>query len=105
MLQVIIKERMNNTINEELFEIIELLRNGAIISGDDMYTNLYRIRCLEQVYHRICSNNVCGKLFEQGILNNQGSWNRKWQNLLDITPLHTKTYIRPEFSGVRPHIP
>ena len=33
---------MNHTFNEEIFEIIELLRNGSTVTGDDRHTNLYR---------------------------------------------------------------
>ena len=93
---------MNHTLNQELFEIMELLRNGSTISGDDRYTNLYRTRCLEQVFYRMCSNRVSGKLFENGVLSTDGDWDTKWKYLLDTSALHHKNYIRPEFSGIQP---
>ena len=44
------------TIYDDIYEHIELLRNGAIVSSDDPVVNLFRQRCLEQAFFRFTTD-------------------------------------------------
>ena len=70
--------------NEDIYEIMDLLRNGAIATGNDYVTNIYRQRCLGQEYFRLCNENLVSKLFEKNIIHNGGQWEKKWSSLLGI---------------------
>ena len=82
---------MPRIIQDDVFEIIELLRNGAMISGNDHYTNYYRTRCLEQAYFRIVQD-LSQALIDAKLL----TLSAKLVNLLDVNVLYQKNAIQPE---------
>ena len=86
--------------NKEFFEIVELLRNGALITGDCAQTNLYRQRCLELALHALCTS-LIPALMAKGVLKETN----RLDNLIDIGSLHQKQCIRPEHSGAVPAFP
>jgi hypothetical protein len=83
----------NSSLNNELFDIVELLRNGACITGDDKETNLYRHRCLQQAYHRFTHMNIMEKLVESKLLYTSDDWQYRWSSLLNLEALHQTTAI------------
>ena len=87
-------------LNREFFEMLELLRNGAVITGDCVHTNLYRQRCLEHALHALCTSLVPA-LIAKGILKETD----RLANLIDVGVLHQKQCIRPEHSGAIPAFP
>lgn len=84
-------------IDAHIFDVIELIRNGAIVSGDDTQVNLFRQRCLEFAYHKLCTN-VIPRMVEDGMLTNTN----RLENLTDRDVLLQKNLIRPELTQVRP---
>jgi hypothetical protein len=82
------------------FDVIELMRNAAIVSGDCYQTNAYRQRCIEKAYHEMCLDLV-PRLLELGVLKPSTTLS----NLVDTSALHQKHLIRPEHSGARPAFP
>ena len=81
----------------ELFDVVELVRNGAIVTGNDMQTNLYRQRCLEFGYHKMCTT-LIPELLKLGTLKST----ERLENLVDTAVLHQKNCIRPELTQQRP---
>jgi hypothetical protein len=46
----------------KIYTLIENLRNGAMISGNEPYTQAYRQRCLEQAYvEMVDCENILGE--------------------------------------------
>jgi hypothetical protein len=86
---------LHMAIDAHIFEVVELIRNGAIISGDNMQSNLFRQRCLEFAYHKL-STNVIPRMIEDGTLSN----NDKLENLTDVNVLLQKNVIRPELAQI-----
>lgn len=88
-------------INEnEIFELVELLRNGALVTGSGSHTQLYRQRCLESAYHMLCTG-IVPEMIGYGLVKS----NARWESILDVGALFQKGSIRPEMSGARPAFP
>jgi hypothetical protein len=92
--------RIQMNFDEEFFDVLELLRNGALITGDCLQTNLYRQRCLEHALHTL-STSIVPALLAKGVL----TANNRLENLIDIGCLHQKQCIRPKLSGAIPAFP
>lgn len=83
---------------EAIYETIEILRNGAMITGQDTYTYLYRQRCLERAYLNMCQILVPEFIRQEWIKENT---NNRIACLTDVSVLDFKALIRPEDSGQR----
>lgn len=85
------KVSMPSTIvQSELMAILELLRNGAIISGVDDYTAKYRQVCLEQAYRR-ASETLVPALVAYGVV----LTDQRLENVIDISAMYQKFLISP----------
>lgn len=81
------------TAEEELSDVIELLRNGAIVAGNDNFTNSYRTRCLEQAYfHDIVPFLLESKLLDPSL---------KLENLIDLNAM----YQKQRYVQIYQHVP
>lgn len=80
-------------IHKQLFELIELLRNGCIIVGDDSKTQMYRKYCLEKAYWKICIE-IAPELISRNILED----NQELMNIIDISAMKQQSLIRPDLS-------
>lgn len=78
---------------KDVFEALEILRNGAAVTGDGQHTNLFRQRCLELVFHRMCTN-VVPDLIAKGLVQQTV----EWDNLLDVSVLFQNQCVRPELA-------
>ena len=81
------------TIHDEIFEITEIIKNGAIISGNDSIVNAFRQRCLEQAFKRL-TEDVIPELISRNIMRDS----QPVKVLFDRTPVEQKYAIRPELS-------
>lgn len=78
---------------EDVFEALEILRNGAAVTGDEQHANLFRQRCLELAFHRMCTS-VVPDLIAKGLLQRRV----EWDNLLDVSILFQNQCIRPDLA-------
>ena len=78
-------------IQKQMFEFIEIIRNGAIIAGDTSITNAYRQACIEHAYWRLCRN-IAPELLAHGLIEDTN----EVKNLLDIGALYQQGLIRPD---------
>lgn len=85
------------SIDKTVFEILELLRNGAGVCGDHAVSNQFRQKCIEHAYHEACLVLV-PLLVNANVIKTSV----KLENLVDIGPMLQKFVIRPELTGVAP---
>jgi len=84
---------MSSTIYNDIFEHIELLRNGAIVSSNDPIVNAFRQRCLEQAFFRF-TRQLLPKLIAADVIKDS----EHLQFLCQITAIEDKFNVRPELS-------
>lgn len=82
-----------SSLERDLFEALELLRNGAAVTGQDAHTDLFRQRCLQLAFHRMCMN-VVPELVARGLVME----NVPLRNLMDVSILFQNQCIRPELA-------
>ncbi len=82
---------MNTTtaIKTQLMSVLTLLRNGAIVAGDEQHTTEFRERCLEQAY-MIASQDLTPALVALGILRDD---DQCLNNLIDMSAMAQKAVI------------
>ena len=73
-----------------IFDVLELLRNGCIISGSTESTHAYRASCSEQAYYKMCTD-VVPALVAQGTIPTE----QRLENVCDIAAMAQKHLIRP----------
>ena len=81
------------TLYEDIYDHIELLRNGAIVSNDDPVINLFRQRCLEQAFFRF-TRTVLPKLIAAGLIQDS----EQMQFLCKLNAIEDKFEIRTTLS-------
>jgi len=81
------------TITNDIIAIVELLKNGAFVSGNDPIVDAFRQRCLEQAFFRITTD-VIPQLISSNTMRNSD----RLKMLSDITSIEQKFIIRPELS-------
>lgn len=78
--------------------VLTLLRNGAVVAGDDKYAAAFRERCLEQAYLRL-SEDVIPQMIADGCLASQDG-NTHLLNLMDVSAmLQKRVIVRGRFEG------
>lgn len=82
-----------SSFERDLLEALELLRNGAAVTGQDAHTDLFRQRCLQLAFHRMCMN-VVPELVAHGLVTETVPL----RNLVDVGILFQNQCIRPELA-------
>lgn len=76
------------------FKVLQVLRNGAVVVGDDIHTNAYRQHCLEVAYY-MTSTYIAPELMADGYLEDTNAA----LNVIDTSALIQQGLIRPDLAA------
>jgi len=81
---------------DQIFNILELMKNGAMVSDDDKFINEYRELCLEQAFFRFTTDVLPDLLSRKIITCNE----RYRTTLINLKCISDKKDIRPDVCDI-----